>query len=133
MIRPHPCSLLFRTAFHVDIIGFRRSLLPFTQLRLILPMQYGHSPVTSRGYPPQVPSIVSWVTNPAEAMARAVPLPASAWLMTSCRIMPLFISVGISASTLDRLHLDVESSSSGGGDGSGGVVVYMLTSIHCTW
>ena len=62
MIRSHLCYLLFRTAFHVDIIGFRHSLLPFTQLRLVLQIQYGHSPVTSRGYPPQVHSIVFWLT-----------------------------------------------------------------------
>ena len=54
--------------------------------------------------------------------------------MTSCWILHPFISCGISASTLDRLHPDVVSSSSGGssfvGGDSGVVLGYMLTSIQ---
>ena len=68
------------------------------------------------------------------AMAEAAPLRASAWFMTSCRTMPPFISLRISASTLVCLHHDVvsspiRSSSFVGGD-SGVVLGYMLTSIQ---
>ena len=129
MIRSYPCYLLFRTAFHVDILVLRRSLLPFTQLRLVLPILYGHSPVTSRGYPPQVLSIVSWVLNPTETMARAAPLPASEWFIPSFRIMPPFISFGISSSTLDCLHFGVISLPSASGD-SGDVLGCILTSLQ---
>jgi len=95
MIRSYPCYLLFRTVSHVDTLVFSRSRLPFTQLQLVLPILYGHSPVISRGYPPQVPSIVSWVQNTIKAMARATPLPASEWFIPSFRIMPQFITFGI--------------------------------------
>ena len=134
MIRSYPCYLLFRTVSHVDTLVFSRSLLPFTQLRLVLPILYGHSPVISRGYPPQVPSIVSWVQNTIKAMARAAPLPASEWFIPSFRIIPPVISFGISSSTLDCLLLGVASSPRGGSSffscDRGGVLGCKLTSIQ---